>query len=81
MLLSEKYRQLADSYNNAGFAEQRKLIEATIEQAAARGQTTVNFYPKEYNFKTQIMAWLEDEGFIAEWESYQRDGTWIRISW
>ncbi|UPW42540.1 hypothetical protein EBPHNEJP_00253 [Salmonella phage CF-SP2] len=63
MLLSEKYRNLADSCNNEGFLKQKELIEESINNAAKNGKTQLVFYPKETELKDRIISWLEDEGF------------------
>ncbi|WKV23522.1 hypothetical protein SEA1_gp0174 [Salmonella phage SEA1] len=81
MLLSEKYRNLADSYNNEGFVKQKELIEESINNAAKNGKTQLVFYPKETNFKGNIMSWLKDEGFTAVWNQCQFSGTYITIIW
>jgi ribosomal protein S8 len=81
MLLSEKYAKISTDFNNDGFRQARELIEKDLAAAAGRGKRECITYPKNSDFKTQIMAWLEDEGFYASWQSCQREGTWIRIIW
>ena len=80
--LATQMANLATDFNNEGFKKIREDIASKIKAEASLGKRSIYYYPKAQNlFKDQVMAWLEQEGFIATWNHDQRDGTWIQIAW